>query len=289
METAREQQGEAVTGIPTGLDALDEVTEGWQDGDLIYLGGRPSMGKSSLAIRTLMAAAKRGLGAGLVSAEMQPRRLTSRAIHQEAKVDSNQQTYDSDQMQRLGNAADRTRDLPLFLTEQTGIDIENLVGLFRRMVLEKKCSLLSFDYFQLLQPPSGHRGDKQEYLPAASSRLKGLAKELGVPILVLSQLNRAVENRGGRHRPRLSDLRATGSMEQDADVVIFVHRPEMYGIDIDANGNSTDGIAELLVKKNRNGETGTAVTVFKEEHTNFYDLEPGHDRRAATPDDEAPF
>ena len=97
----------------------------------------------------------------------------------------------------------------------------------------------------------------------------------------------------GRHRPRLSDLRATGSMEQDADVVIFAHRPdhrpEMYGIDIDANGNSTDGIAELLVKKNRNGETGTAVTVFKEEHTNFYDLEPGHDRRAATPDDEAPF
>ena len=126
-------------------------------------------------------------------------------------------------------------------------------------------------------------------MPAASSRLKGLAKELGVPILVLSQLNRAVENRGGRHRPRLSDLRARGSMEQDADVVIFVHRPEMYGIDIDANGNSTDGIAELLVKKNRNGETGTAVTVFKEEHTNFYDLEPGHDRRAATPDDEAPF
>ena len=115
---------------------------------------------------------------------------------------------------------------------------------------------------------------------------------------MLSQLNRAVENRGGRHRPRLSDLRATGSMEQDADVVIFVHRPdhrpEMYGIDIDANGNpangnSTDGIAELLVKKNRNGETGTAVIVFKEEHTNFYDLEPGHDRSAATPDDGAPF
>ena len=110
---------------------------------------------------------------------------------------------------------------------------------------------------------------------------------------MLSQLNRAVENRGGRHRPRLSDLRATGSMEQDADVVIFTyrpdHRPEMYGIDIDANGNSTDGIAELLVKKNRNGETGTAVTVFKAEHTNFYDLEPGHDRSTATPDDGAPF
>ena len=119
---------------------------------------------------------------------------------------------------------------------------------------------------------------------------------------MLSQLNRAVENRGGRHHPRLSDLRATGSMEQDADVVIFVdhpdhrpdHRPEMYGIDIDANGNPangnpTDGIAELLVKKNRNGETGTAVTVFKEEHTNFYDLEPGHDRSAATPEDRALF
>ena len=113
METAREQQGEAVTGIPTGLDALDEVTQGGHDGDLIYLAGRPSMGKSSLAIRTLLtirtllAAAKRGLGGGLVSAEMQPRRLTSRAIHQEAKIDSNQQTYDSEQMQRLENAADR--------------------------------------------------------------------------------------------------------------------------------------------------------------------------------------
>jgi len=275
LDRMREEEEERVTGIPTNIQALNRITKGFQDAELTYVAGRPSMGKSSLALGCARHAAKEGYTAGYISAEQRPEPLTERLIKQEAKVDMdrNPQGFsEKERWERAKRAVKKLNRLKFYLTEETGMDIFDLKALVNRLVVHHECDIVFFDYFQLLKKPEGNYSRKNQWMGDASRQLKGLAKKLDIPLVVCAQLNRDVESRGGKRRPQLSDLREAGQMEEDADMVIFVYRAERYGISVDDAGNSTEGKAELIVSKNRNGNVGKAHTAFVEAFTLFEDL-----------------
>jgi len=276
-----EEEETRVTGIPTHLDALNRITKGWQDGELTYVAGRPSMGKTSLCLGCAKHAAKDGHSVGYISAEQRPIPLSMRVIKQEARASLSTSPRNLSLGERrtmVDNAVETLEQIDLYLSEESGMDISDLKGMIRRMEAEKGCDLVFFDYFQLLQKPEGTYSRKNQWLGNASRNLKSLAKALNIPLVVAAQLNREVESRGGNKRPQLSDLREAGQMEEDADTVIFVYRAEQYGISRDNQGNSTEGKAELIVDKNRNRTTGTAHVAFIEPFTLFEDLASGvHD------------
>jgi len=275
IDRMREEDEKRVTGIPSNIKALNRITKGFHDNELTYIAGRPSMGKSSLALGIGRHAAKQGYTVGYISAEQRPEPLTERLIKQEGKVDMsiNPQKLSHEQKWNRAKQAKETLDrLPFYMTEESGMDIFELKALINRLVVQHDCDMVFFDYFQLLTKPEGTFNRKNQWMGAASRQLKGVAKKLQIPLVVCAQLNRSVESRGGARRPKLSDLREAGQMEEDADMVIFVYRAEKYGITVDDAGNSTEGKAELIVEKNRNGSVGTAHTSFVEPFTLFEDL-----------------
>jgi len=271
----QEEEEARVTGIPTHLGALNRITKGWQDGELTYVAGRPSMGKTSLCLGCAKHAAKKGYSVAYISAEQRPIPLSVRVVKQEARASLDTSPRNIPLRKRrsmVDRAVDTLEEIDLYLSEKSGMDISGLKAMIRRMKSEKGCDLVFFDYFQLLKKPEGSYSRKNQWLGNASRALKSLAKSLGVPLVVAAQLNREVESRGGKKRPQLSDLREAGQMEEDADMVIFVYRAERYGISVDDAGNSTEGKAELIVSKNRNGNVGKAHTAFVEAFTLFEDL-----------------
>lgn len=239
------------------------------------------MGKTSLALCCAREAAKAGHTVGYISAEQIPRPLTMRLIKQEARVSERipESMSRENRFAKLRDATKKIEDLDLYLTEQTGLTISDLKSLIRRLVVDQDCDLVFFDYFQLLQAPEGHSGRKSDWMGDASRALKAEAKRQEIPLCIVAQLNRSVENRGGDKRPQLSDLREAGQMEEDADVVAFVYRAERYGIVRDESGESTDGKAEIIVAKNRNRRVGTAKVAFIEHCTRFEDLSHRSDPR----------
>lgn len=271
----QEEEKKRVTGVPTHLDALNRITKGWQDGELTYVAGRPSMGKTSLCLGCGKHAAKKGYSVGYISAEQLPIPLTTRLIKQEARasLDASPRNYSLERRKDMVEKAVATlEEIDLFLSEKGGMDIGDLKSMIRRLHMEEGCDIVFFDYFQLLNKPEGNYSRKNQWLGNASRQLKGLAKALNIPLVVAAQLNREVESRGGNKRPQLSDLREAGQMEEDADVVVFVYRAEKYGINRDSRGEPTEGKAELIVDKNRNRTTGTAHVAFIEPFTLFEDL-----------------
>jgi replicative DNA helicase len=265
-----------VTGVPSGFFDLDEKTSGFQPADLVIVAARPSMGKTSFVMNVaLNAAVDAGRTVGVFSLEMSTEQLFIRILTSEARIDAHRFRGgflgDAD-YERLGLAGARLHDAKVYIDDSPGVGILEMRAKSRRLKLEHGLDLLIIDYLQLMQG-RGRFENRQQELASISRSLKLLAKELQVPILALSQLSRAPEGRQD-HRPQLSDLRESGALEQDADVVLFIYREEMYGQEAERRPE-VDGIAEIIIGKQRNGPVGTVQLAFLKQYTRFENLQGG--------------
>lgn len=268
MEALYERK-EAITGVPSGFDDLDYLTAGFQNSDLIIIAGRPSMGKTALALNIACNASKEmleGVGA-IFSLEMSKEQLAMRMLCSEAKVPLQRvrtgHFTDSD-WPKLTRAAGFLKEMPIEIDDTAAISVMEMRAKARRLHANRGLKWIIVDYLQLMRGDSKTENRNNE-IGEISRGLKALAKELNVPVIALSQLSRAVEQRGGDKRPMLSDLRESGSIEQDADVVMFVFREEFYNKDDD----SLKGEAEVIVAKQRNGPTQTVKLTWMGEFTRF--------------------
>jgi replicative DNA helicase len=271
------EAGQSLLGVDTGFSRLNEITSGWQKTDLLILAARPSMGKTALALNFLLKAARGGTPALMFSLEMSADQLALRLLSTISGLEGRQiraKRWGREEHLRLGRAIDELGRMPIFIDETPGIGVAELRSKARRAVSLHQVRLVIVDYLQLMSLPP--RSESHQLgIATISKSLKALAKELGVPVMALSQLSRQVEQRGGDKRPMLSDLRDSGAIEQDADIVLFVYRPEMYE-QTDAQGNPTAGRAELIIGKHRNGPTGTVQLHFNKDIGLFSELDLLH-------------
>ena len=263
-----------VTGVPTGFVDLDEMTRGLQRGDLVIIAARPSMGKTSLVLNIAQhVAVQADHTVGFFSLEMSKESLFIRLLTSEAQIDSHRlmsgHIADRD-YSRISHALEKLSSMRLFIDDTANIGVLEMRAKSRRLQAEHGLSLIVVDYIQLMNARGRYENRTLE-LASISRSLKGLAKELDVPIVVLSQLSRAPESRSD-HRPQLSDLRESGALEQDADVVVLIYRDDAYNRD---PNNPDAGTAELIVAKQRNGPTGIVRLAFLREQTRFANLAPG--------------
>ncbi len=275
-----------VTGVDTGYKKLNEMTAGFQNSDLIIIAGRPSMGKTALALNFARnAAIDHGLSVGVFSLEMSAEALVLRLLCTEAKV--NQMSVlrgkiTRDEMARLTNNVDKLTQAPIYIDDSASMNVTELRAKARRLKVEKNIQLLIIDYIQLMEGSKGE--NRQQEITHISRSIKGISKELDIPILALSQLSRATETRDKSKKPQLSDLRESGAIEQDADVVMFVYRPEYYGIEVfEDTGASTHNMCEVIIGKQRNGPTGDIRLTFLKEYGKFGDPDLFHETNAYSP------
>lgn len=267
-------KSDGITGVPSGLLTLDRFTSGWQKQNLIILAARPGMGKTTAVLKMAMEAAKMNYSIAVFSLEMSSIELTKKLIAKEARIDSRKMRsglVTEDELYDVMSIADSFA-IPLYLNDTAGLSIMEFRKQARKLKREKDVKLIIIDYLQLMQgdPKSGNR---EQEVSNITKSLKQLAKELDIPIIVLSQLSRAVETRGGDKRPMLSDLRESGGIEQDSDQVIFLYRPEYYQITEDAEGYPTDGLIEFIFAKFRNGSLGTIKLKFDAAYSDIFDFE----------------
>jgi replicative DNA helicase len=276
MERIEQLQSGAgsVTGVPSGFVDLDRLTAGFQRADLVIIAARPSMGKTALALNIVQhAAIEHNTGVAFFSIEMSKDALVQRLLCSEGLVDAQRlrrgQLRDDD-YPKLARAAGLLGTAPIWIDDSATLTPLAMRSKARRLKAEHDIALVIVDYLQLMQGP-GDVENRQQEISYISRSLKALAKELDVPVVAISQLSRAPEQRGGEHRrPQLSDLRESGAIEQDADVVCFIYRQEFYDGPVDPKTNeSIEGIAEVIVGKQRNGPTGTVKLHFKKEFTRF--------------------
>jgi len=274
MERIEQLQGGqgAVTGVPSGFVDLDRLTAGFQRADLVIVAARPSMGKTALMLNIVQhAAIEHSIGVGFFSLEMSKDQLVQRLLCSEGLVDAQRlrrgQLRDDD-YPKLARAAGLLGTAPIWIDDSAALTPLAMRSKARRLKAEHNIGLVVVDYLQLMQGPTDTESRQQE-ISYISRSLKALAKELDVPVVALSQLSRAPDQRAGDHRPQLSDLRESGAIEQDADVVLFIFRQEMYDGPQDKEGNNIEGLAELIVGKQRNGPTGIVPLYFKKEYTRF--------------------
>jgi replicative DNA helicase len=263
-----------VTGVPTGFVDLDEMTRGLQPGDLVIIAARPSMGKTSLVLNIAQhVAVQDGHNVGFFSLEMSKESLFIRLLTAEAQIDSHRlmsgHIAERD-YSRISHALEKLSGMRMFIDDTANVGVLEMRAKSRRLQAEHGLTLIVIDYIQLMSARGRYENRTLE-LASISRSLKGLAKELSVPIVVLSQLSRAPESRSD-HRPQLSDLRESGALEQDADVVILIYRDDAYNREPD---NPNAGTAELIVAKQRNGPTGVVRLAFMHSQTRFANLAPG--------------
>ena len=276
LQRAASNKG-GLTGIPTGYSGLDEMTSGWQASDLVIIAGRPAMGKTSFALSIAKnVAVDYGIPVGFFSLEMNNVQLVNRLISNVCEISGHKilnGQLDPSDWERLDKTIARLSDAPIYVDDTPGLSVFELRTKARRLVREKGVKLIMIDYLQLMNANGMKFGSRQEEVSTISRSLKGLAKELDIPVLALSQLSRNVENREGLDgkRPQLSDLRESGAIEQDADMVLFVHRPEYYHIYLDEKGNDLHGMAQIIIAKHRKGSTGDVLLNFRGEFTRFQD------------------
>jgi len=273
IETLEEKQGNRslVTGVPTGFTALDNLTSGLQNSDLIILAARPSMGKTALALNIARnAAVEANIPVAVFSLEMSKEQLSLRMLCSEARIDSSRLRggfFSMEDWHRLTDAAGILSDSPIYIDDSPSLSAMEIRAKARRLKMDKNIGLIIIDYLQLMQGrASAERRDLE--ISEISRGLKALAKELELPVMALSQLNRMLEQRTDK-RPRLSDLRESGALEQDADVVAFIYRDEVYNKEED---NPNRGTAEILLSKQRNGPTGDISLAFLNSYTRFDNL-----------------
>ena len=267
------ERKEHVTGVPTGFKEVDKLLAGLHAGDLIILAARPSVGKTALALNMAVNAAKAGTSVAVFSLEMSSEQLVQRVLCAEARINLQDvrtgYLKDAD-WHAVHTAMGKLAGLDFWVDDTPSISILEVRAKARRQLQNKEKGLIIVDYLQLMQPQNRRSENRQVEIAEISRGLKILAKELGVPVVALSQLSRAVEQRAGK-KPMLSDLRESGAIEQDADVVMFIDRNTMPGPDED-EGRPQKGIAELIVAKHRNGPLDTIPLVFMERFTKFVDL-----------------
>ncbi|MCG3135213.1 MAG: Replicative DNA helicase [Planctomycetes bacterium] len=262
-----------ITGVPTGFYDLDDMTSGLQGGELIVVAGRPSMGKTTFCLNLAEhAAVDEGKAIAIFSLEMSRHSLVQNMLCSRARVDAHKLRRGflaDDDWSRISQAAGKMSEAKVFIDDTPGLSPLLLRAKARRLKNQHDISLVIIDYLQLMEVPSMSRGDesRQAEISFISRSLKGLARELSIPIIALSQLNRSVDSRED-HRPRMSDLRESGAIEQDADVVMFLYRPEYYEMDPERKAELA-GQAELIVGKQRNGPTGTVGLTFLAQYMRF--------------------
>ena len=260
-----------VTGIPTGFTDFDNLTSGMQSSDLIVLAARPSMGKTALALNIATHVAlsvKKSVG--MFSLEMAGDQLLLRMLCSEARVDAHQLRtgyLSKEDWHKITKKLGELSQAPVFIDDSAGITLLEMRAKARRLKAENSLDLLIVDYLQLIAGGKGRYENRQQEISSISRGLKGLAKELDIPVIAISQLSRAPEQRTGDHRPQLSDLRESGSIEQDADLVAFIFRGEVY-----KPTEENRGIAELIISKQRNGPIGGLKLAFLREYTSFENL-----------------
>jgi replicative DNA helicase len=270
---ALQKGGKTVTGVPTGFADLDEMTSGFQPADLIIVAARPSMGKTAFTLNIAQhAAIEHNVPVAFFSLEMSKESLVQRMITSEARIDAQKLRKGmlrDDDFPRLARAAGILSSAPVWIDDTPGITILEMRSKARRLKSDAGVGMVIVDYLQLMSGPSGVESRQQE-VSQISRGLKALAKELNVPVVALSQLSRAPEQRtGDNKRPQLSDLRESGAIEQDADLIMFLYRQEFYDGPVDKDGNSLEGKAEVIVGKQRNGPIGIVNLHFHKQYTRF--------------------
>lgn len=276
IQKVKNQEGN-LRGIPSGFTEIDRVTAGWQKSDLIILASRPGMGKTAFALsmaRNIAIDFKKGVA--IFSLEMSSVQLVTRLISSETGLAADKLRrgdLNEEEWKHLNSKINKLVDAPIFIDDTPALSIFELRAKCRRLKVQYDISMIFVDYLQLMTSTVDSRsGNREQEISNISRSLKSLAKELDVPILALSQLSRAVETRGGSKKPILSDLRESGAIEQDADLVLFIYRPEYYRIDQDEEGNSTTGLAEISIAKHRNGALGDIRLRFISHLARFIDL-----------------
>jgi replicative DNA helicase len=270
---------DGLTGVPSGFTPLDRITSGFQMSDLIIMAARPAMGKTACVLSIARNAAMDfDKGVAFFSLEMSSLQLMQRILSGEAEVPNEKLRngkMESHEWQAVHKAIERLSKAPIFIDDTPGINIFELRAKCRRLKAQHNIQLIIIDYLQLMTAGADNArgGNREQEISSISRGLKGLAKELNVPVIALSQLSRAVETRGGSKKPQLSDLRESGAIEQDADIVTFIYRPDYYQILEDDNGNSTKGMADIIVAKHRNGALGEARVRFVGEYSRFVDVD----------------
>jgi replicative DNA helicase len=263
-------------GVTSGFKEIDKITSGWQEPDLIILAARPGMGKSSLAAQLVTnPSITQGKSVALFTMEMSTSQFYARMQSQQSGIPVEKilrTGLNEYEMNQLTNNCYSLINAPIFIDDTAGISIFDLKNKCRKLKREKNLGLIVVDYLQLITVPD-HKGNREQEIGIISRTLKNIAKELNVPVIALSQLSRAVEARQDK-RPMLSDLRESGSIEMDADIVSFLYRPEYYGIMQDEKGNSTSGVAMFIIAKHRNGPLADIMLNFEHEKTKFTDYQP---------------
>lgn len=288
IEEAGKQDG-GMVGVPSGFTALDRMTNGFQPANLIILAARPAMGKTAFVLSMARnMAVDHNKGVAIFSLEMSSIELVNRLISSESEIASGKirtGQLAEDEWQKLEYRARRLEDAPIYIDDTPAISIFELRAKCRRLKRQHDISIIVIDYLQLMTGTPETKGNREQEVSGISRALKGIAKELEVPIICLSQLNRSVESRPDK-KPQLSDLRESGAIEQDADIVSFIHRPEYYGFTEDENQMSLRGVAEIILAKHRAGSVGDVRLRWIGEFTKFADLEDSFVGAPPTDDSE---
>ncbi len=277
IEEASKSEG-AFNGVPSGFAGIDRVTLGWQPSDLVIVAARPSMGKTAftLSMARNMAIDHR-IPVAFFSLEMSSTQLMMRLIVAESQLDGKDVKTGKltpEQWRHLEESIKPFADAPMYIDDTPALSVFEFRSKARRLKTQHDIRLIVIDYLQLMTGSQEVRGNREQEVAGISRTLKAIAKELNVPIIALSQLNRAAELRGGSKKPQLSDLRESGAIEQDADIVAFIHRPEYFGMKVDEeNVPLPPGLAEFIIAKHRNGATDTVRLRFRKEQARFLDFD----------------
>ena len=270
---------DSLTGIPSGFTALDRVTSGWQPSDLVIIAARPAMGKTAFVLSCARnAAVLHDKPVAVFSLEMSSLQLVNRLISGETEIEQEKLkrgTLADHEWTQLHSRIGKLTEAPLLIDDTPALNVFEFRAKCRRLKAQYDIQMVIVDYLQLMHGKAdGKGGNREQEIGSISRALKSVAKELNIPVIALSQLSRAVESRpAASKRPQLSDLRESGSIEQDADMVLFLYRPEYYGLLEDEAGNSTAGIAEIIIAKHRNGELATVPLKFVGKFVKFQDLD----------------
>ncbi len=266
---------DGLTGVPSGFTALDRMTSGWQKSDLVIIAARPGMGKTAFVVSALRnASVDFKIPVAIFSLEMASVQLVNRMISAEAELEGEKikrGNLADHEWTQLVHKTNKLATAPIFIDDTPALSVLELRAKCRRLKAEHNIQLVVVDYLQLMRGEQG--GNREQEIASISRSLKGIAKELSVPVLALSQLSRGVETRGGDKRPQLSDLRESGSIEQDADIVMFLYRPEYYKITQNEDGTPTQGMGEVIIAKHRNGSVGSVQLKFIGKYTKFADMD----------------
>lgn len=274
-EASKREDG--LVGVPSGFTNIDRITSGWQNSNLIIIAARPSMGKTAFALTMARnIAVEHNQPVAFFSLEMSSLELVNRLIVSETELPSEKikngrlADYEWEQLDyKIKNLVDS----PLFIDDTPALSLFEFRAKARRLKIQHDVKLIVIDYLQLMTLGGDSKNSREQEVSTISRSLKAIAKEIDIPIVALSQLNRSVEMRSGDKRPQLSDLRESGAIEQDADLVLFIHRPERYGLTEDKDGNSLIGLAEIIIAKHRNGAVGNVRLKFQSKMAKFSDLE----------------